>query len=154
MKIFCPLNSELTEKTDIKEVQQTEDARTSTLATLSVSPFRGWILYDGKCPSCTASARGFSRVFRRRGYLFLPLQTEWVMQRLALEPGALLEEMHVLTNDSRDIAGADAVIFLARQIWWAWPVVAFAQLPGMHELLDRGRAERPGSGGAGNLRCQ
>ena len=132
------MNSEVTEKTDIKEVQQIEHARTSTLATLSVSPFRGWILYDGKCPSCTASARRFSRVFRRRGYLFLPLQTEWVMQRLALEPGAPLEEMHVLTNDSRDIAGADAVIFLARQIWWAWPVVAFAQLPGMHELLDRG----------------
>src|SRR5439155_25038819 len=30
------------------------------------------------------------------------------------------------------------VIFLARQIWWAWPLVAFARLPGMHELLDRG----------------
>jgi predicted DCC family thiol-disulfide oxidoreductase YuxK len=100
--------------------------------------FRGWILYDGDCPSCIASARRFSRVFRRRGYLFLPLQTEWVMQRLALEPGAPLEEMHVLTHDSRDIAGADAVIFLARQIWWAWPAVAFAQLPGMHKLLDRG----------------
>ena len=67
-------------------------------------------------------------MFRRRGFLFLPLQTEWVMQQLSLEPGAPLEEMHVSTNEGQDIAGADAVIFLARQIWWAWPVVALPKM--------------------------
>ena len=60
------------------------------------------------------------------------------MQQLGLEAGVPLEKMHVLTREGQDIAGADAVIFLARQIWWTWPAVVFAQLPGMHKLLDGG----------------
>src|SRR5262249_21791295 len=100
--------------------------------------FRGWILYDRACPSCSASARWFDRIFRRRGFLFLPLQTEWVTRHLGLEAGDALEEMHVLTDDGQDIAGADAVIFLARQLWWGWPLVALSRLPGMYKLLDRG----------------
>lgn len=143
------MNSELTERTDINERQGIPQRRPRRprknlhLGILppkdseSASAFRGWILYDGHCPSCTASARRFDRIFRRRGFVFLPLQTKWVMQQLGLEPGAPLEEMHVLTNENEDIAGADAVIFLARQIWWAWPAVAFAQLPRVHKLLDR-----------------
>src|SRR5206468_12632671 len=49
-----------------------------------------------------------------------------------------LEEMRLLTADGRAIGGADAVVFLARQIWWAWPFAALAQSPAMHKLLDRG----------------
>ncbi|HKS30974.1 MAG TPA: MBOAT family protein, partial [Chthoniobacterales bacterium] len=55
-----------------------------------------------------------------------------------LEPGAPLEEMDVLTSEGENIAGADAVIFLAQQIWWAWPVVLIAKLPGIHPVLERG----------------
>src|SRR4029453_9176137 len=72
------------------------------------------------------------------GFQFLPLQTGWVMKQLGLDPNAPLEEMHVLTVGGRYIAGADAVIFLARQIWWTWPVVALARLPGIRALLDQG----------------
>src|SRR5947208_10042115 len=90
------------------------------------------------CRSCTASARRFGRIFRRRGFLFLPLQTNWVMKRFDLEPGAPLDEMKVLTADGRDIGGGDAMIFLARHIWWAWPFPALARLPGMHKLLHLG----------------
>jgi hypothetical protein len=60
------------------------------------------------------------------------------MKRLNLEPGAPLEEMRVLTSDGREIGGAEAVIFLGRQIWWALPFVALAGLPGMPKPLDRG----------------
>jgi predicted DCC family thiol-disulfide oxidoreductase YuxK len=115
--------------------------------------FRGWILYDGDCPSCTASARRFDRIFRRRGFLFLPLQTNWVIKRLDLEPGAPLQEMRVLTTDGRDLGGADAVIFLARQIWWARPVVALARLPGMHTLLDRAYRRIAVHRGCDHIRC-
>ena len=142
------MNSELTEKTDISESPPRRHARRPPRCPPpalprpkhreSASPFRGWILYDGDCPSCTASARRFDRIFRSRGFLFLPLQTKWVMQQLGLEPGVPLEEMHVLTNENQDIAGADAVIFLARQIWWAWPFVLLAQFPGIHPVLNRG----------------
>jgi predicted DCC family thiol-disulfide oxidoreductase YuxK len=143
------MNSEFAEKTDIRESAplqgQVRRPKKNPFPGLlqskdreSASSFRGWILYDGKCPSCAASARRFDRIFRGRGFLFLPLKTQWVIQRLGLEPSAPPEEMHILTSQGQDIAGADAVIFLARQIWWARPVVAFAQLPGMHKLLDRG----------------
>src|SRR5437660_2971167 len=142
------MNSELTENTDISESPPRRHARRPPRCPPpalprpkhreSASPFRGWILYDGDCPSCTASAKRFDRIFCRRGFVFLPLQTNWVLKRLDLEPGAPLEEMHVLTAGGRDIGGADAVIFLARQIWWAQPFAALARLPGMHKLLDRG----------------
>ena len=132
------MNSELTEKTDIKESRSSERPGGLGAAAPRADSFGGWILYDGDCSSCTASARRFDRIFRRRGFLFLPLQTDWVMKRLDLEPGAPLEEMRVLTSNGRDIGGADAVIFLGRQIWWARPFVALARLPGMHNVLDRG----------------
>jgi predicted DCC family thiol-disulfide oxidoreductase YuxK len=137
-KNFWQMNSGLTEKTDIKESQSSYRAGRLDSAAPWADSFRGWILYDGNCRSCAASAKRFDRIFRRRGFLFLPLQTNWVMKRLHLEPGAPLEEMRVLTSDGRDIGGAEAVIFLGRQIWWAWPFVALARLPGMHKLLDRG----------------
>ena len=141
------MNSEITEITETKEEQWQrtdelcrahETADCETLAPRTTCSFRGGILYDGDCRSCTASARRFDRIFRRRGFLFLPLHTDWVIKRLDLEPRAPLEEVRVLTSDGRDIGGTIAVIFLARQIWWAWPFVALARLPGMHKLLDRG----------------
>jgi predicted DCC family thiol-disulfide oxidoreductase YuxK len=174
------MNSEWTEETDGKEGTRLtlttvidhsaeDSARYSTGPDISHQPkrcsarchprisrsarFRGWILFDGACPSCTAAARRFDRIFRRRGFFFLPLQTRWVMHRFNLEPDAPLEEMHVLTSNSRDIAGADALIFLTRQIWWAWPVFAFAQLPGMHTLLDRGYRWIAAHRGCGHVAC-
>src|SRR5207248_10509140 len=128
------MNSELTEKTDVKASRSSERPGGFGAAAPRADSFGGWILYDGDCSSCTASARRFDRIFRRRGFLFLPLQTDWVMKRLDLEPGAPLEEMRVLTSDGRDIGGADAVIFLGRQIWYlalcytraiAWRAQAF-----------------------------
>ncbi len=143
--------SEITEITETKEERsprhdhicptvrhETPWRGDETLAPQTNHSFRGWILYDGACRSCAASARRFDRIFRRRGFLFLPLQTNWIMDRLDLEPGAPLEEMRLLTADGRGIGGADAVVFLARQIWWAWPFAALAQSPAMHKLLDRG----------------
>src|SRR5205823_11899538 len=119
-------DSEITEITETKEDRsprhdhicptvrrETPWRGDETLAPQTNHSFRGWILYDGACRSCTASARRFDRIFRRRGFLFLPLQTNWIMERLDLEPGAPLEEMRLLTADGRDIGGADAVIFLA-----------------------------------------
>ncbi len=121
MKIFARMISELTEKTEITVNKN----------------FLGWILYDADCRSCTASARTFERLFRRRGFYFIPLQTPWVQERLGLKPNAPFEEMHVLTRDGHDLGGADALIFLARQIWWAWPFYVLSHLPGARPFADR-----------------
>src|SRR5207247_9000052 len=98
------------EKTDIKESRSSERPGGLGAAAPRADSFGGWILYDGDCSSCTASARRFDRIFRRRGFLFLPLQTDLLMERLDLQPGAPLEALHVLTSNGRDIGCADAVI--------------------------------------------
>jgi predicted DCC family thiol-disulfide oxidoreductase YuxK len=76
------------------------------------------------------------------------------MKRLDLEPSAPLEEMRVLTADGRDIGGADAVIFLARQMWWGRPFAALAQLPSMHKLLDRGYRWIAAHRGCDHITCK
>src|SRR5439155_4347805 len=147
-KNFWLMTSEITEITEIKEGRSPDRP-----AAPWEKSFRGWILYDGACRSCTASARRFGRIFRRRGFLFLPLQTNWVMKRFDLEPGAPLDEMRVLTADGRDIDGGDAVIFLARHIWWAWPFAALARLLGMHKLLNRGYRWIAAHRGCNHIAC-
>ena len=61
--------------------------------------------------------------------------------------------MCVLTSDGRDIGGADAVIFLARQIWWARPFAVLARMSGMHRLLDRGYRWIAAHRGCNHLAC-
>ena len=97
----------------------------------------GCVLYDAHCPYCTAAARFFQPLFRRRGFIFLPLQTPWLQSRLGLSPGAPLKEMRVLTRDGRDFGGAEAVVFLSAQIWWARPLTIIDRIPGAHRLLDK-----------------
>ena len=46
--------------------------------------------------------------------------------------------MRVLTADGRHIGGAEAMMFLAHQIWWIWPFTVLTRFPGMHNILDRG----------------
>ena len=101
------------------------------------APARGWIFYDGSCHHCVAAVKRSERWWERRGFASLPLQTPWVQARLQLDPSARPEEMRVLTVDGQDFGGARAVVYLARQIWWAWPFYALAQLPVMHLLVDK-----------------
>lgn len=104
----------------------------------NVAPAQGWIFYDGQCRYCIAAADKFERLFARRGFGFLPLQTPWVQARLALDPDAPLDEMRLLTVAGEDLGGANALIFLLRQVWWLWPLYLVARLPRMHGLVDRG----------------
>src|SRR5437868_2861432 len=62
--------------------------------------------------------------------------------------------MRVLTSDGRDISGADAVIFLGRQIWWTWPFVPLARLPGTHKLFDRGYRWIAAHRGCDHITCE
>src|SRR5712692_3187699 len=98
----------------------------------------GWVFFDGDCPYCTSLARRFAPLLEPRGYSFAPLQDPRVQELLALPPEQLLLEMRVLTPVGRVIGGADALLFLAKEIWWAWPVCALAKLPGMKFLLRAG----------------
>lgn len=85
---------------------------------------RGWIFYDANCAFCTATADRFRRTLARRGF--------------RLVPSGLWPELRLLTLDGHTLGGADAVLYLARRIWWAWPLWALAQLPGMRHVARRG----------------
>lgn len=99
--------------------------------------FRGWIFYDAACSSCRDLATRLEGFFAARGFHFEPLQGEWVQQRLNLTKEEALQEMRVLTSAGEVFGGADAVIFLARQIWWAAPLNWLTRLPWVHALLHR-----------------
>jgi predicted DCC family thiol-disulfide oxidoreductase YuxK len=46
-----------------------------------------------------------------------------------------MREIHLLLSDGTRYGGADAVVALVRQIWWARPLVWPANIPGVMLLL-------------------
>ena len=103
--------------------------------TLWVQPRpRGWVLYDADCGFCTRWAWRIALFVGPRGFHLAPLQAPWVRRRLALPESELLDELRVLTADDMIYGGADALLYLARQIWWARPLAALARLPGVMPL--------------------
>jgi predicted DCC family thiol-disulfide oxidoreductase YuxK len=99
---------------------------------------RGWVFFDRDCSVCTSLARRFRRPLEKRGFGLAALQDPRVQTLLALPPEDLLREMRVATADGKIYGGADAVVYLAGQIWWAWPLYAAAKLPGVPRVLDAG----------------
>lgn len=103
-----------------------------------IAELRGWLLYDGDCPFCAGWAARLEKVLTRRGFDLAPLQSPWVRECLDLPVTEPFTELRVLTVDGRAFGGADAVVELARTLWWAWPLVAASLLPGARPLLRAG----------------
>lgn len=97
---------------------------------------RGWVFFDRDCSVCTSLARRFRRPLESRGYGLAALQDPRVQALLALPPEDLLKEMRVATSEGKIYGGAEAIVYLARQIWWASPLYAIAKLPGVPRILD------------------
>ncbi len=95
----------------------------------------GWVFYDAHCRLCSGLINRLRGPLVRRGYLAAPLQRGWVQERLGLRPERALDEMRVLTAGGEILGGADAVVHLAKRIWWAWPLAAVAQIPGALPVL-------------------
>jgi predicted DCC family thiol-disulfide oxidoreductase YuxK len=97
---------------------------------------RGWVFFDRDCSVCTSLARRFRRPLETRGFGLAALQDPRVQALLALPAEDLLREMRVATAEGHVYGGAEAIVFLARQISWAWPLYAAAKLPGVSPILD------------------
>jgi DCC1-like thiol-disulfide oxidoreductase len=69
-----------------------------------------------------------------------PLQDPRVGALLGMSRSDLLREMRLLMTDGTHLGGADAAVALAREIWWAIPLVWLARVPGMMDVLRRGYA--------------
>ena len=96
---------------------------------------RGWLFFDAECAFCTNIARWLAPIVERRGLALAPLQDARVAPLLGLPPEELLLEMKFLLSDGRQYGGADAAVALAREIWWAQPVVWLAKIPGVLRVL-------------------
>lgn len=51
--------------------------------------------------------------------------------------GQAWDEMKLRFPSGKTLGGADAAIYLARRVWWAWPVWALSRLPGAMRVMRR-----------------
>jgi len=96
---------------------------------------RGWLFFDADCRFCTRIARWLLPILERRGLAVAPLQDPRVGALLGLTKAELLREMRLLLSDGTQYGGADAIVALAQEIWWARPLLWVATLPGMMEVV-------------------
>lgn len=99
---------------------------------------RGWLFFDAECGFCTRIARWLAPILRRRGMAVAPLQDPRVGALLGLSREELLREIRLLLSDGRQFSGADAVVALAREIWWARPLVWLSRSRRMMVVLRSG----------------
>ncbi len=97
---------------------------------------QGWLLYDHACSFCRRWVPLWRRVLRKRGYEIVPLQSPWVSQALRIPAKELLKNIRLLSNDGRQIEGADVYRFFMRRIWWMLPLYAASTLPGIRRFFD------------------
>ena len=98
---------------------------------------RGWVLYDGGSPAFCRLAAQLENALTRRGFDLAPLQTPWVCECLDLPEGDCTEKIYVLTVQGKCFAGIPALLYIARHIWWAWPLIATTRVPGLRRIVSR-----------------
>ena len=96
---------------------------------------KGWLFFDAECNFCTRLARWLEPILERRGFAVAPLQNPRVGALLGMPRSELLRELRFLQSDGRHFGGANAVLAVAREIWWARPLVWLAAIPGVMPLL-------------------
>jgi predicted DCC family thiol-disulfide oxidoreductase YuxK len=99
---------------------------------------KGWLFFDAECGFCTRLARWLEPILAQRGFAVAPLQDPRVGALLGMPREELLRELRFLHSDGRHSGGADAVIAVAREIWWAFPLDWLAGIPGVMPLLHAG----------------
>jgi len=91
---------------------------------------RGWLFYDAECSFCTRIARWLARPMKRRNLAIAPLQDPRVGALLGLSPEELLRAARYLAPDGSHYSGADVFLAVAREIWWARPLIWLSKVPG------------------------
>jgi predicted DCC family thiol-disulfide oxidoreductase YuxK len=102
---------------------------------VSAPPREGWILYDGGCGFCFRWVHFWKNIVGSRGFAIKDLQSASAEGLLQVPQESLLDDIRVLTRGGEMESGADAYLYVARRIWWAWPFYAVFSLPGFNRLL-------------------
>lgn len=106
---------------------------------------RGWLFFDAECEFCTRIAGSLARPMRQRGLALAPLQDPRVSALLGITRQELLRAIRFVSADGNQHSGADALLALARELWWAWPLSWLAKIPGVLPAMQfsyRGVARR------------
>jgi predicted DCC family thiol-disulfide oxidoreductase YuxK len=99
---------------------------------------KGWLFFDAECRFCIRLARWVAPILARRGFAVAPLQDPRVGALLGLPRQDLMRELCFLLSDGRHSGGANAVIAVASEIWWARPLVWSTKIPGVMPILHAG----------------
>lgn len=95
---------------------------------------RGEIFFDAGCGMCSAGARRWQATVARAGFELIPLQDPRACEILDLTPGELPGEIKLRTRDGQIIGGVDAFAYVARYVWWAFPLHLWMQVRWMNDL--------------------
>ncbi len=95
-----------------------------------------WVLYDGSCGFCSRWVPFWENTLRARGFRIARLQSDWVVERLALPGADLLADLRLLLDDGRQIRGADVYRYVMRRIWWAYPFYLLSVTPLLRSVFD------------------
>ncbi|MDZ4817094.1 MAG: DCC1-like thiol-disulfide oxidoreductase family protein [Verrucomicrobiota bacterium] len=87
----------------------------------------GTVYYDGTCPFCLGAIRRFTGLLASRNFRAVPYRIDQPI------PG----EMAVVDKDGTRYGGAEAIIYLAGQFWWARPFALLGKVPVINQLLHR-----------------
>ena len=94
----------------------------------------GWIYFDAECQFCDTHRRRWGRIFERRGFVWLPLQTPGTVERLGITETQLRAEMWLQLADGQKFSGVNAWAALMRRVWWLWPAGFVLALPGLNAI--------------------
>jgi predicted DCC family thiol-disulfide oxidoreductase YuxK len=96
---------------------------------------RGWLFFDAECGFCTRTARWIAPTLEKHGMALAPLQDARVGALLGIPREELLREIRFLLSDGSQSGGADALVALAKEIWWWRPLAWLSRVPGMMNVL-------------------
>ena len=96
---------------------------------------RGWLFFDAECKFCVRLARWSAPILTRRGIALAPLQDPRVGALLGMKREELLRELRLMMGSGEQFGGAEVVVALSREIWWARPVAWIANIPGAMRFL-------------------
>ena len=99
---------------------------------------RGWLFFDADCGFCTRIARSIAPILAKHNLGVAPLQDPRVGELLGLSSRELLREIRFLHCDGTHFGGADAVLEVAKDIWWWRPLVWISKIPGMMRVFRAG----------------
>jgi len=99
---------------------------------------RGWLFFDAECEFCARFVRGLAPSLRRHQLGVAALQDPRVVSLLGVSREELLRAIRFVDGDGRQLLGTDALLGLARELWWAKPLAWAARIPAMRRVMRCG----------------